>query len=456
MIDVVNPADSSVIDQIASDDIATISAKFNLLLSGKRSWQTTPLKDKIASIENFAQKLLANIDQLSDILSAEVGKPIRQARDEIKATAGRISFFSEQVPHMLAERNVSTDGATVSEYLRQEPLGIVANISAWNYPYFVGTNVYIPALLTGNCVLYKPSEYALLSARAVANILYDSGIPQDAFQVIYGNGVAGEELLQQPVDGIFFTGSKGTGLKIAQQLKHRLVPLQLELGGKDPAYVAEDADLAMAAIGLADGAFYNAGQSCCSIERIYVHHRNYDQFVKLMVEHAQKIKVGKPQDPSTDMGPLTRKSQLAFLESQVGDAREKGADILCGGERLPGPGYYFGPTVISNANHGMTCMRDESFGPIVGIQSVQDDAEALQLMNDTEYGLSASIFTKSRERAENMMSLIEAGTVYVNCCDRVSAHLPWSGRKNSGIGSTMGLAGISAFLKPKSWHVKGF
>jgi acyl-CoA reductase-like NAD-dependent aldehyde dehydrogenase len=332
---------------------------------------------------------------------------------------------------------------------------VIANISAWNYPWFVGSNVFIPALLAGNAVLYKPSEFASLTGLEIARLLHASGVPEDVFIPVIGGGETGAALLKQPVDGVFFTGSVGTGRRIAEAVRGRMIKLQLELGGKDPIYVAEDVDIAKAAAGIADGAFYNTGQSCCSVERIYVNARVYDKFVDAFVGEVRKFRRGDPGEEATYIGPLTRAPQLKVLEAQVKDATKKGARVLLGGKRIKAKGNWFEPTVLTNVDHSMAVMREESFGPIIGIMPARDDAEAVKLMNDTEYGLTAGVYTNDRDRAAGLLSQIKCGSVYWNCCDRVSPRLPWSGVGNSGIGLTLSTYGIEAFTRPKAWHLRG-
>ena len=269
-----------------------------------------------------------------------------------------------------------------------------------------------------------------------------------------GAGDVGAALLEQRLDGLFFTGSHATGVRIAQALAPRLVKLQLELGGKDPTYVRADADAKVAAESLADGAMYNTGQSCCSVERIYVHERLHDAFVEHFLATVAGFKCGDPMDAATYIGAITRAPQLDVLEAQVADARARGATLRCGGHRLPGPGNWFAPTVFTGVNHAMDLMREESFGPIIGIQKVASDDEAVALMNDTRYGLTAGVFTRDEACARKLLARVNAGSVYWNCCDRVSPRLPWSGHGDSGIGLTLSTHGIQTFTRPKAWHLR--
>ncbi|MBA2412006.1 MAG: aldehyde dehydrogenase family protein, partial [Burkholderiaceae bacterium] len=344
--------------------------------------------------------------------------------------------------------------AGMRERISHEPLGVIANVSAWNYPYFVGGNVFAPALLTGNAVLYKPSELAALTGLQIGKRLHESGVPTDVFSVVIGGGTAGAELIKQPVDGVFFTGSYATGQRIAREIGPRMVKLQLELGGKDPIYVREDVDVASAAASLADGAMYNAGQSCCSVERIYVQQTIYEDFVTAFVKEVEGFKIGAPASEATYIGPITRAPQIDVLEQQVADAVGKGAKLLLGGARLQQPGNWFPPTVLSHVNHSMEVMREESFGPIIGIQKVANDDEAVRLMNDTKYGLTAGVYTTDEQCANVILAQLRAGSVYWNCCDRVSPRLPWSGVGQSGIGLTLSTYGIETFTRPKAWHLR--
>jgi acyl-CoA reductase-like NAD-dependent aldehyde dehydrogenase len=397
--------------------------------------------------------VVSELDTLAATMTQETGKPIKMSRNELNGLLGRIEFFLKEVDRQMANETVYNEGG-VTERIEHMPLGVVANISAWNYPWFVGSNVFVPALLTGNAVLYKPSEYATLTGLAIARLLHAAGVPEDIFIALIGGGEVGAALQAQHIDGLFFTGSYATGTKIAQALGPRMVKLQLELGGKDPTYVCDDANPVTAAESLADGAMYNTGQSCCSVERIYVHEKIHDTFVAAFLASVAGFKVGDPTLEDSYIGAITRAPQLDVLDAQVADAKSKGAILLTGGERLPGPGNWFAPTVFRNVNHSMALMREESFGPIIGIQKVCGDEEAVTLMNDTRYGLTAGVFTPDETRATALLSQVRAGSVYWNCCDRVSPRLPWSGHGDSGIGLTLSTYGIATFTRPKAWHLR--
>ncbi len=290
----------------------------------------------------------------------------------------------------------------------------------------------------------------------IEKLLKQAGAPQGVFFVAAGTREVGEHLLELSFDGYFFTGSYKTGQYIYEKVAHKMVPCQCELGGKDPLYVADDiADIKAVAAGTADGAFYNNGQSCCAVERIYVHEKIYDSYIDEFIKEVKSWKIGNPTEDRVYIGPLSRKEQPVFLEQQVNDAVQKGATVITGGNRINQKGYFFEPTVLINVDHSMSVMKDESFGPVIGIMKVKNDEEAIQLMQDTEYGLTASVYSSDKIRAEKILKQINAGTGYWNCCDRVSAAVPWSGRKHSGFGTTLSHQGLRVFTKPKAWHFRG-
>lgn len=450
---VINPATGETITQLPADDASSIRAKYEAARAAQPAWAALPLTERQACIARFRDALVRDLEQLAVTMTRETGKPIRMSRNELNGLLPRIDFFQAMVGPVTANEQVF-DEAGMREVIQHEPLGVVANISAWNYPWFVGGNVIIPALLTGNAVLYKPSEYAAMTGLAFARLLHEAGVPREVFACLVGAGEVGRALLEQPVDGVFFTGSHATGQRIASTVGSRFVRLQLELGGKDPTYVCDDVDPKTAAESLADGAMYNTGQSCCSVERIYVHEKVHDAFVQAFVETVRGYRLGDPMDEATYLGAITRAPQLEVLERQVADAVTRGAKLLTGGRRGSGPGNWFEGTVLTDVDHTMELMREESFGPVIGIQKVTGDEEAVRLMNDTRYGLTAGVYTRDEARARRLLSQVRAGSVYWNCCDRVSPRLPWSGVGDSGVGLTLSRYGVQAFTQPKAWHLR--
>ncbi len=446
-----NPATGEKIAALQADDAASVAAKARQARAGQPAWAARPLAERKKCIEGFRAGVVRDLESLAATMTLETGKPIKMSRNELNGLLGRIDFFLKEADTATATETVFDEGG-IREQIQHVPLGVVGNISAWNYPWFVGCNVIVPALLTGNTVLYKPSEYAAMTGLEIARLLHEAGVPKDVFIALIGEGAVGAALLEQDIDGMFFTGSYATGARIAKAVGSRLVKLQLELGGKDPTYVCDDADAKAAAESLADGAMYNTGQSCCSVERIYVHEAVHDAFVAHFVAAIDGMAAGDPMAEQTYIGAITRPQQFDVLDAQVADAQAKGAALLRGGRRLPGNSY--APTVFTDVDHRMELMREESFGPVIGIQKVAGDDEAVALMNDTRYGLTAAVYSRDEAAARRLMARVNAGTVYWNCCDRVSPRLPWSGVGDSGMGLTLAHHGIAAFTRVKAWHLR--
>ena len=454
-LSITNPATEEIIAALNEDTKESLSKKIESLKAAQPAWSKLPLDNRVQILKKFSALLEENTERLSLMLTSEVGKPLQQSRNELNGAVARIQWLTGNAEKYLSDEIMSS-GNGMEERISYEPLGIICNISAWNYPFLVGVNVFVPALLGGNAVMYKPSEYATLTGLEIEKLLKQAGVPSTIFQIAIGAGNVGEILLELPFNGYFFTGSYKTGKYIYEKVAPKMVPCQCELGGKDPLYVADDIkDVKAVAAGTADGAFYNNGQSCCAVERIYVQEKVYDQYIDEFVKEVKSWKIGQPTEEGIYFGPLTRKEQLVILENQVTDALSKGATILTGGKKVNTKGYFFEPTVLVKVNHGMNVMKDESFGPVIGIMKVKDDDEAIQLMQDTEYGLTASVYSADKKRAENILQQINAGTGYWNCCDRVSAALPWGGRQHSGFGITLSHAGLRAFVRPKGYHLRG-
>jgi acyl-CoA reductase-like NAD-dependent aldehyde dehydrogenase/gamma-glutamyl-gamma-aminobutyrate hydrolase PuuD len=451
---IINPATEEPVAELTEDTLESVTIKYERLKNGQLAWQQKSLAERVAVLQGFAGLLMENSEILAATLTSEMGKPLQQAKNEINGACTRISWLTGNAGKYLGDETMTNEEG-LQERISYEALGVICNISAWNYPYLVGVNVFVPALLGGNSVLYKPSEYATLTGLQIEKYLKRAGVPEDVFATAIGGKEVGEQLLDLPFDGYFFTGSYKTGKYIYERVAPKMVPCQCELGGKDPLYVADDiGDIKAVAAATADGAFYNNGQSCCAVERIYVHQHVYDKYLDEFLAEVRTFKTGLPTEEGVYIGPLSRKDQLHILEKQVAEAKEKGAMVLAGGKRTEGKGFYFQPTVVTGVNHEMSLMKEESFGPVIGIMKVENDQEAVRLMNDTDYGLTASVYSASKERAEAIFAQMNTGTVYWNCCDRVSAALPWSGRKHSGFGATLSHAGLRAFVRPKAYHLR--
>jgi acyl-CoA reductase-like NAD-dependent aldehyde dehydrogenase/uncharacterized protein YceH (UPF0502 family) len=451
-LEIQNPATGSLVRSVAVTEPGEIAQKVARARAAQAAWSARGYDERARIVRAFRDLLAAEVDECARVTTSEVGKPIRQSRNEITAVLDRIDWFVDNVGRLLAPRTVTDDGA-VGERVTHEPVGVVAHVSAWNYPYFVGLNTIIPALLVGNVVLYKPSEHATLTGLRLVDVMHRAGVPVDVMQSVVGGGAAGAALVAADVDMLCFTGSYATGVKVATAAAERLLRVQLELGGKDAAYVCDDVDVESAALAAAEGAFYNAGQSCSAIERVYVHGALWDRFLDALVEVVSAYRVGDPDDDGTDVGPLARAAQLDVLDAQLADAVAQGARVLCGGHRIARPGNWFEPTVVADANARTAIMRDESFGPVLGVARVTDDDEAIARMDDTEFGLGAAVFTNDRERAERILARLDVGNAYWNTSDRSSVRLPWAGRRHSGLGVSMSESGVRALMREKAWHL---
>jgi acyl-CoA reductase-like NAD-dependent aldehyde dehydrogenase/uncharacterized protein YceH (UPF0502 family) len=451
-LDVRNPATGAVIRSVAVTDPSEVDQKVARSRAAQTAWGARPIAERAALLGDFRDLLEREAEECAQLTTSEVGKPIKQARNEVRAVLERIDWNIAHVGEVIAPRTVtSADG--LEERITYEPVGVVAHVSAWNYPYFVALNSIVPALLAGNAVCYKPSEHATLTGLRIVDLMHRSGVPVDVVHAIVGAGPTGAALVGAEVDMVCFTGSYATGQRVARGLADRLVRLQLELGGKDPAYVCDDVDVEEAALAVAEGAFYNGGQSCSATERVYVHEAIADAFVATLVDVVRAYRVGDPTDDATDVGPLARAEQLDVLDAQLADAVQRGAKVLCGGERIHQPGNWFEPTVVVDVPDVAMLMAQESFGPVIGVARVANDNEAIARMNDTEYGLGASVFTRDRDRAVRVLGALDVGNAYWNTADRSCVRLPWAGRRHSGLGTSMSESGVRTFVKEKAWHL---
>ena len=451
-LEVRNPATGEIVRSVAITEAGEVAQKVARARAAQRSWAARPYAERAAAVRAFRALLEAETEECAQLTTSEMGKPIRQSRNEIRAVLERIDWNLEHADDAVASRTVtSSDG--MEERITYEPVGVVAHVSAWNYPYFVALNSLVPALLVGNAVCYKPSEHATLTGLRLVDLMHRSGVPVDVVHAIVGGGATGAALVEADIDMVCFTGSYATGRRVASAAADRLTRVQLELGGKDPAYVCDDVDTDEAALAIAEGAFYNGGQSCSATERVYVHEAIWDTLVTALVDVVAAYRVGDPTDDTTDVGPLARTEQLDVLDAQLADAVQRGAKVLCGGDRIDRAGNWFAPTVVVDVPDAAAIMRDESFGPVIGVARVRNDAEAAARMDDTEFGLGASVFTHDRERAQRLLAGLDVGNAYWNTADRSCVRLPWSGRRNSGLGVSMSESGVRAFVREKAWHL---
>ena len=386
-----------------------------------------------------------------------MGRPIRYGAGEVSGFEERANYMIEVSDKALAPIEVG-DKPGFQRYIKREPLGLAFVIAPWNYPFLTAINAIMPAILAGNAVILKHSAQTPLCAERIVEAFLSAGLPEGVIQYLHLSNADTEALIQSPsVDYVAFTGSVSGGAMVERAAAGRFIGVGLELGGKDPAYVRADADLDNAVDSTMDGAFFNSGQSCCGVERLYVHESVYDTFVAKAVELVKQYKLGRPDDPRTTMGPVVRVSAADFVRGQVSEALEQGAVANIDPADFPmnkeGTAY-LAPQVLTNVNHSMRVMTEESFGPVVGIQKVSSDEEAVALMNDSEFGLTASIFTADIGTGIALGEKVYTGTFFVNHCDYLDPALAWNGVKNSGRGCTLSELGYDSLTRPKSFHIK--
>jgi len=447
-----NPFDGSPVAVVACHTPAEVEARIVAARVAQREWRNRPLEERVSTISNCLEYFRSEAEAVARDTSRQMGKPINEARGEVKTLLARAEYMLGIAPEALAsERLPARPGFQLS--IEHVPVGVVLDIAAWNYPLIVPVNVIVPALVAGNAVLLKHSPLTPLCGAHFEHAFAKLGAGLFA-NVIVPDARAGALVADERIDFVSFTGSVRTGRTVYEAAAQRLAGVGLELGGKDPAYVAEDADLDFAAPNVVEGACYNAGQSCCAVERAYVHGRHYERFLVRAHAEMQKLVPGNPLDEQTTLGPLARREALDLLERHVSDALARGARLVCGGIRTSGPGLFFPPTLLADVPNDALVMQEESFGPILPVASVSSDEEAIAKMNDSRFGLTASVWTRSSERADRIARDLEAGTVYQNRCDYLEPALPWTGLKQSGLGETLSRHGFHSFTRRKSLHMR--
>lgn len=418
-----------------------------------RSWADTTPETRAQLCRRALDIMLQRQDGIAADITRMMGKPLAQAKGEVKGMVARANHMIAIAADSLAD-TVLPERAGYERRIQRVPLGVVFNMPAWNYPLLTCVNAVVPAVLAGNAVVLKHSTRTALCGEHFADAFSEAGAPAGLFQALHCDHATAAAISQDRRIGyVAFTGSVGGGHAVycAIATSH-FIDAGLELGGNDAAYIAEDADLARAIEGVVDGACYNAGQSCCGVERVYVHEKHHDAVVDGCKALLEKYVLGDPTDDATSMGPMAQANACDFLAGQVTDATSKGAAILCGGRaiKVEGKGRFFQPTLLAKVSHAMAVMREESFGPLLPIMSVKSDEEALALMNDSDLGLTASLWTSDRDRAALLAAKLEVGTVFMNQCDTLDPALPWTGVKDSGKGSTLSSLGFLHLTRPRS------
>jgi acyl-CoA reductase-like NAD-dependent aldehyde dehydrogenase len=452
----VNPATGEILRELDCAGEREVEAVVARARAAQPAWASLGLRRRIAIVGEFQKKLLEKKSEIAAVVTREAGKPLAESLvTEVLVVLDAARFLIDNAWNLLRDEPVP-HGNLAAKLKRgslvREPHGVVGIISPWNYPFSIPATETLAALVAGNAVVLKPSELTPLVALELASLLYAAGLPKDMFQVVIGEGSAGAALLNSPIDKLVFTGSVATGKRIAAAAAERLLPVVLELGGKDPMLVLDDADVDVASSAAVWGAFVNAGQACLSVERCYAHRSLYETFAQACAEKAKRLRVGNGMDGNTDVGPMIHDRQVRIVESHVEDAKARGARVLAGGTRLPELGTnFFAPTVLADVTRDMRIMREETFGPVLPIMAFADDDEAVQMANDSEYGLAASVWTRDSTRGERLARRIHAGTVMVNdviSCFGIS-EAPHGGVKASGVGRTHGRFGLDEMVRMK-------
>ena len=450
----ISPVDGSVYAERSPASPRDIEKALAAAVSSQKAWKTVPVAERAAVCTRMVEWCVAHADKLGEERAWQIGRPISQSPGEIKrGFQERAHYMASIASDALADLSVEGQ-AGFRKFIRREPLGVVLVLAPWNYPWLTSVNAVVPALLAGNAVILKTAAQTPLVAERYADAFQAAGLPPGVFQMLHLEHAQVEKLIADPrIDYVAFTGSVEGGRAVQRAASGRFIGMGLELGGKDPAYVRADANLASAVENLVDGSYFNSGQSCCGIERIYVHRSVYDKFVEGFVDLTKQYRLGNPLDPQTNLGPMVRTDAADNVRAQIRDALNQGAKALINSPDKPGTPY-LPPEVLVNVDHGMAVMKEETFGPVVGIQPVQNDEEAIRLMNDSRYGLTASIWTADADAALSIGERVETGTWFMNRCDYLDPALAWTGVKDSGRGCTLSRLGLEAFTRPKSFHLR--
>ncbi len=454
----ISPVDGSIYVQRELADAQQIERALSAAVEAQRAWKQTSIAERAAICERMVQFMLDHVDAVAAELTMQMGRPIRYSPFEIKRG------FQERARHMIA---IAPDALSdipahpkdgFQRFIRREPLGVILVLAPWNYPYLTSVNSIIPAIMAGNSVIIKHSEQTPLVAERYTEAFRAAGLPDGVFQHLHAtHDDIARIVADSRIDFVAFTGSVAGGHAVQAAASGRFIASGMELGGSDPAYVCADVDLAHAVENVVDGAMFNSGQSCCGIQRVYVHQAVYDQFVAGAVDLTKTYVLGSPLDPATTLGPLARARAADAVRQQINAAIAQGAQPLIDPAWFPADQAgtaYLAPQILVNVDHRMEIMTEECFGPVMGIMKVKDDAEAIALMNDSRYGLTASIWTQDVESAIQIGEQVNTGTWFMNRCDYLDPELAWTGVKDSGRGCTLSILGYESLTRPKSFHLR--
>lgn len=457
MIKTISPIDGSLYYSAEEHNLNDISKSLDLAEKALPVWSDMTIQQRATYVKKFIEVIVANTEDIAREITWQMGRPISQSPWEISGFSERANYMVDIAEEALQEHPVSDDEA-YKRWMAKVPLGILAVLSPWNYPFLTSVNAIIPALMAGNVVILKHSFQTPLVAERYMQAAIKGGFPDGVFQILHLNHQnTASFIAHNKINGVCFTGSVAGGIAVQNALNKKFIPCGLELGGKDPAFVRADADLEHAVENLVDGSFFNSGQSCCGIERIYVHENLYDQFVEGFVEITKKYNLGNPLESNVNLGPMVKTEAANYVRNQIDQALRSGAKSLVDESLFPASqkgSPYLSPHVLINVNHSMDIMMEESFGPVIGIMRVKNDSQAIQFMNDSPYGLTASLWTKDIDAAQKLGAKIETGTVFMNRCDYLDPALAWTGVKHSGRGVTLSKIGYDHVTRIQSFHFR--
>jgi acyl-CoA reductase-like NAD-dependent aldehyde dehydrogenase len=457
MLKVISPVDNSLYAERPLAKPAEVERALDLARKAQRAWRTVTIPDRARILTRFCELFETKRDDIARELTWQMGRPSRYAPNEVRGTLERARHMIAIAPAALADIDAGPK-EHFTRFIRREPLGVVLTIAAWNYPYLIAVNSVVPALMAGNAVVLKHSAQTPLCAERFAAALQEAGLPHGVFQALHLSHVDTERAIRDPrVDFVAFTGSVAGGHAVQRAASERFIGTGLELGGCDPAYVRNDANLAHAIENIVDGAYFNSGQSCCGLQRIYVHERVYGAFVDGFVDLTRKYVLGNPLDEATTLGPVVRAAAADTIRTQIAASIQAGGRPIIeesefAASRAGTP--YLAPQVLLDVDNSTPVMREEIFGPVAGIMKVQSDEQAIALMNDSAYGLTAAIWTSDADAALSIGDRVETGTWFMNRCDYLDPALAWVGVKDSGRGCTLAVVGYEHLTRPKSFHLR--